>query len=224
VVLSEDHGFWIDFCAPYQVRRLLLEIGRRFAEAGAIAQVDDVMMLTADEVRQTGRALPGIDRRQLVAERRAEMEQYRQIQPPPAIGTPPPGPPPDNPFMRMGAKFMGVQPPVSDEPNVLRGNPGSPGKVRGTAKVIRTLAEAAKLQSGDILVAETTAPPWTPLFATASGVVTDTGGVLSHGAVVAREYNIPAVVGTGAATAMIRDGQLLEVDGSTGVVRIISDN
>jgi pyruvate,water dikinase len=73
-------------------------------------------------------------------------------------------------------------------------------------------------------VAETTAPPWTPLFATAAAVVTDTGGILSHCAVVAREYRIPAVVGTGAATATIRNGQMIEVDGDAGIVRILPEN
>jgi len=76
------------------------------------------------------------------------------------------------------------------------------------------------LRPGDILVAATTGPSWTPLFATVAAVVTDTGGALSHGAIVAREYGIPAVVGTGIATAVIRDGQMLEVDGGAGVVRI----
>jgi len=71
-------------------------------------------------------------------------------------------------------------------------------------------------------VAETTAPPWTPLFATAAAVVTDTGGILSHCAVVAREYRIPAVVGVGSATATLHDGQMVEVDGDAGLVRILS--
>jgi pyruvate,water dikinase len=106
-------------------------------------------------------------------------------------------------------------------PCVLRGTAGSSGTVRGPAKVVRSLAEAGKLQPGDILVAETTAPPWTPLFATAAAVVTDVGGVLSHCAVVAREYRIPTVVGTGRATATIQDGQTIEVDGDAGVVRIV---
>jgi pyruvate,water dikinase len=75
-----------------------------------------------------------------------------------------------------------------------------------------------------VLVAETTAPAWTPLFATAAAVVTDTGGILSHCAVVAREYRIPAVVGTGAATATIRNGQMIEVDGDAGIVRILPEN
>ncbi len=121
---------------------------------------------------------------------------------------------------RFFGKFFGGPPPASEAPSVLRGNAGSPGKVRGPAKVARSLAEATKLRQGDVLVAETTAPPWTPLFATAAAIVTDTGGILSHCAVVAREYRIPAVVGTGRATAEIRDGQILEVDGDAGLVRI----
>jgi pyruvate,water dikinase len=88
--------------------------------------------------------------------------------------------------------------------------------------VIHSLADAGKLQSGDVLIAETTATAWTPLFATAAAVVTDTGGILSHCAVVAREHGIPAVVGLATATARIRDGRLIEVDGSAGIVRIIS--
>jgi pyruvate,water dikinase len=119
-------------------------------------------------------------------------------------------------------KFFGGPPQPPTELGVLRGNPGSPGTARGIAKVVRSLAEAAKLEPGDILVAETTAPPWTPLFATVAAVVTDTGGILSHCAVVAREYGIPAVVGTGMATAMIKDGQTVEVGGDTGIVRVIT--
>jgi pyruvate,water dikinase len=88
--------------------------------------------------------------------------------------------------------------------------------------VIATLAEADKLHQGDVLVTRATAPAWTPLFATAAAIVTDAGGILSHCAVVAREYRLPAVVGTEVATARIQDGQMLEVDGAAGVVRILS--
>jgi pyruvate,water dikinase len=87
--------------------------------------------------------------------------------------------------------------------------------------VLRSLTEAARLQPGDVLVAPATEPPWTPLFATAAAVVTDNGGVLSHTAVVAREFRIPAVVGTGRATSTFQDGQLIEVDGNAGIVRVI---
>ena len=80
-----------------------------------------------------------------------------------------------------------------------------------------------RLAPGDVLVAETTSPPWTPLFASVAAVVTDTGGALSHCAVVAREYGIPAVVGVGRATTAIADGQLIEVDGDAGVVRVVQE-
>jgi pyruvate,water dikinase len=86
--------------------------------------------------------------------------------------------------------------------------------------VIRSLDEADRLQSGDVLVCRSTAPPWTPLFAIAAAVVTDTGGILSHSAIVAREYGIPAVVGTRVATERIPDGARVTVDGNAGEVRI----
>src|SRR3990172_2459670 len=106
---------------------------------------------------------------------------------------------------------------------MVKGWAGSAGVARGTARVIRSLAEAGKLQPGDVLVAEFTVPPLTPLFATASAVVTDTGGGLSHSAVVAREDRIPAAGGTGRATTTFKDGQLLEVDGNAGTVRVVSE-
>lgn len=218
IVLSEDHGFWIDFASTYRVRRVFTEFGRRLAGAGAIQRPDDVFYLTLDELRNLA-AASGSDHRPSVAKRRSEIERFRGISPPPALGADY-GPPPDNPMSRFFGKFFGGPPQASEDPGVLKGNAGSPGKVRGPAKVIRSLSEAGKLKLGDILVAETTAPPWTPLFATAAAIVTDTGGILSHCAVVAREYRIPAVVGTGRATAVIRDGQTLEVDGDAGVVRI----
>jgi len=223
-ILSEDHGFWIDFSSTARVRKVVMEFGRRFAQAGVIERPDDVLHLKLDEVRETAEQLPDLDRKDLVARRKAELERFGAMQPPPALGTPPPGPPPDNPMTRTLMKFVGGPPQPPGEPGVLRGNPGSPGVVRGRARVLRSLSEAAGLRQGEVLVAETTAPPWTPLFATAAAVVTDTGGILSHCAVVAREYRIPAVVGTGAATATIRSGQTIEVDGDGGVVRVLSEN
>jgi len=223
-IISEDHGFWIDFHAMSRVRRVFLEFGRRFAEAGVLEQPDDVFHLTLDELRETAEKLPNLDRRELVAQRTAEIEHFRAIKPPRILGTPPPGPSPDNPVSRAVEKFFGGPPRPSREPGVLQGNPGSPGIVRGQARVLRSLTEAAGLQKGEVLVAETTAPPWTPLFATAAAVVTDTGGILSHCAVVAREYGIPAVVGTRTATGTIKDGQTVEVDGDRGTVRILSED
>lgn len=222
-VAHADHGYWIDFRALYQIRRVVQAFGRRFADAGVIAAAEDVFYLTAEEVRETASSLPELDRKKLVARRRARLDPFRDVQPPRALGTVPLAPPPDDPFARALTKFFGnmpgTPPQAPEEPGTVQGKCGSPGKVQGPAKVIRALAEASKLEPGDVLVAETTAPPWTPLFATAAAVVTDTGGVLSHCAVVAREYRIPAVVGTGLATGTFEDGQLVEVDGDAGVAR-----
>jgi pyruvate,water dikinase len=220
--LSEEHGFWIDSYGLDCVRQVILEVGKRLAARGALEERDDIFHLTFAEARDTF-TQPGTDQRELIAERKAELAAHRDLQVPPVLGTEPPGPPPDNPVTRSLGKFFGTPPPSSDEPGVLRGAAGSAGQVRGIARVVRSLADAQRLQPGEILVTETTAPAWTPLFASAAAVVTDTGGMLSHCAVVAREYMIPAVVGTGMATAMIPDGATIEVDGSAGVVRVVAD-
>ena len=117
-------------------------------------------------------------------------------------------------------RFWGLNHEPSRDPKVITGKGASRGLVTGPAKVVRSLAEAGKLEQGDVLVCEMTMPPWTPLFSTASAVVADSGGVLSHCAIVAREYGIPCVVGTRVGTQRIKDGQILTVDGSKGIVRI----
>jgi pyruvate,water dikinase len=221
IVLTEDHAFWIDYSSLYQMRRLFLEFSRRLAEGGVVEAADDVWNLTIEEIRASAKT--PADRRALVARRKAEMERFGTVEAPPALGTMPPGPPPDTQMGRVFAKFFG-EPPQAEAgapTNVLKGHAGSPGTVRAPARLVRSLADAGRLRQGDVLVAETTSAPWTPLFATASAIVTDAGGVLSHCAVVAREYRIPAVVGTLMATARIRDGQMLEVDGDAGVVRLL---
>lgn len=217
-VILEDHGFYIDYCVRYQVRRVLLELGRRFMAAGLVDRPDDVFYLTVDEVGKVAQAPGAMEIRRRVVLRRAEMDHFRRITPPPVLGAP--GGWSDSPIMRAIARFWGAPPTPPDLP-ILYGHPGARGLARGPARVLRSLAEVAKLQPGDILVTETTAPPWTPLFAIVAAVVTDTGGVLSHAAILAREFGIPAVVGTGQATKLIHDGQMLEVDGSAGLVRLI---
>ena len=140
--LQEDHNYWIDQLCMYQVRRVIMELGRRFAAAGALDTPGDVFYLTPDEIRGTGRDLAGADLRDLVARRKADEARYQSMQPAPALGTMPPGPPPDNPLFRAAGKFWGPPPQPSEEPGTLRGGAGSPGKARGTVKVIRSLREA----------------------------------------------------------------------------------
>lgn len=206
-VLSEDHGFWIDCRAMYRVRRVFMAWGRRFAEAGLLPDPADVFLLTLDELRELARAAAPCTGHALVAERRAEMERYGAIVPPTTLGAAPAP-------ARAGAP--------AETPGELHGTGGAAGHVRGVARVVRSLSDAAHVRRGDILVAEMTSPAWTPLFATIGAIVTATGGVLSHSAIVAREYRIPAVVGLGSAAGAIVDGQLLEVDGARGIVRLLS--
>ena len=101
---------------------------------------------------------------------------------------------------------------------VLRGVAGSRGTATGFARVVRSPQELDKVQPGDILVCTSTSPTWTPLFGSISGLVSDSGGVLSHTAIVAREYGLPAVVGVSYGTSLISDGQIITVDGDAGVV------
>ena len=220
--LKEEHTNWIDFQVTYHARQTVLECGRRLQDAGAIENRDDVFYLTLEELRETLATEPFAQRREIISERKALATQFVDYTPPPRLGIVPPGPPPDNPVIRAIGKVFGVPPPPPQNPGELLGLAGSRGTVQGTAKVLNSVEEADKLAPGDILVAATTTPPWTPLFANIAGVVTDAGGILSHPAVVAREYGIPAVVGTAQSTSMIQDGQTIEVDGNAGVVRILS--
>ena len=220
-VLTEDHGFWIDYSSMYRVRQVIMELGRRLAEAGVIDMPDDILHLSREEVQTASKDLASADVKGLIGPRKDEIRHFETITPPFILGTDH-GPPPDNFLMRAMGKFFGAPPEVSEDVDILQGHAGSPGKMQGVARLLKASTDGHKLNPGDVLVAQTTAPPWTPLFATSGAIVTDTGGVLSHCAVVAREYGIPAVVGTQLATDRIQDGKLLEVDGDTGIVRILS--
>jgi pyruvate,water dikinase len=125
-----------------------------------------------------------------------------------------------------GSKLLGVNieklvaARASDDANVIKGFGASQGQVTATARVLLGPQDFGQMQPGDVLVAPITTPAWTPLFAMASAIVTDIGGPLSHSSIVAREYGLPAVLGTGCATRRIRSGQRITVDGSTGSVTL----
>lgn len=218
--LQEDHNFYIDQMNTVLMRWPAKEAGRRLAAADVIALPEDVFYLTVDEVIEAMRAPAARDWAELVAERRAVRARQAEAQPPQNLGTPLPPELLADPAFRGITGFFG-EPMVQDETsNVLRGTAASRGTISGRACVVRSLEEADRLQPGDILVCEMTMPAWTPLFAVAAGVVTDTGGALSHSAIVAREYRVPCVVGTTTGTRRIRDGQRITVDGTAGTVTI----
>jgi pyruvate,water dikinase len=216
--VQEDHNFYIDQVGLSVQRVPALEAGRRLAASGRIAKPEDVFFLHYDELQDALRGGEG-DLAEVVARRRRERAEGQALTPPPALGTPPPPELGDDPML---AKFFGVPPDKNPDPRIINGNAASAGTITGTARVIMSLDQADRLGRGEILVCPATMPPWTPLFAIASGVVTDHGGVLSHTAIVAREYQIPAVVGTKLGTSLIRDGQTVTVDGTAGTVKMES--
>lgn len=216
--LTEDHAFYIDQLGVVVFRRFVLALGQRLVDKGLLDDVDQVFMLYRDElVDSLGNGTSHVEQ---ARQRRASMAAAAQIVPPPFLGTPPPPPDVYDPFMdALVVRLLGVTPPEENpDPNVLKAVAGSPGTYTGVARVVRSLAEAGALEEGEIMVCEMTLPPWVPLFSVAGAVVSDVGGVLSHCAIVAREFDVPAVVGTQVGTTVITSGQRITVDGTKGVV------
>ena len=105
----------------------------------------------------------------------------------------------------------------------MRGLGVSKGKIQATARIVHSLEEAQQITPGSILITRSVDPAWTPIFANAAGLVLEVGGILSHAAIVAREFRLPAVTSVRRATSLISDGQIVSLDGLNGIVRIISD-
>ena len=217
VEVSEGRAMW-QLIIVGSMRVPFLALGRKLVAAGAFERPEDVFLMTSDELKDAAHN-PTSAVKSKVAERRANYERWENLAPPPFVGAPPDPsqiPPELAPILHL---FFGVGPPVM-EGRHLKGQGASKGVVRGRARVIKDLSDSVRLQKGEILVCATTAPPWTPLFAVAAGVVTDSGGILSHSAICAREYAIPCVVATQIGTAVIKDGAMIVVDGSKGTVEI----
>jgi pyruvate,water dikinase len=199
---------------------LALELGHRLVEDGSLLTAEDIFFLESLEIREgvlahdSGHADP--KPADLVRERRELREARKRLHPPPVV-------PPDY-KVRMGpfdmSAFETQRRNVADGTTV-RGFAVSPGKVSAPASVIRSPEDFFRMEPGTILVCPMTTPAWTPLFSQARGLVTDVGGVLAHGSIVAREYGIPAVLGTGVATQRIRSGQRISVDGDAGTVTLL---
>ncbi|MCX6462307.1 MAG: PEP-utilizing enzyme, partial [Pseudonocardiales bacterium] len=194
------------------MRRMLRELGRRLVGAGVLADPDEVFWLTRDEVR---RAVAGErpDVAAAIAGRRAQWRGRRRAVPPQVL-------PESGLVHRLIRPWL---PAVDRAPAgpVLSGVAAGTGSVTAPARVLDGPADFPAMRPGEVLVARITTPAWTPLFARAAAVVTDVGGPLSHGSVVAREYGIPAVLGTGSATSRIRTGQDVRVDGDAGTVTLL---
>ncbi len=203
------------------VRAPCVALGARLVAAGALTDSGDVFLFTLDELCEIAADGPAAAAAATRAgERRAELASWGRLSPPMTLGQAPEGGPPGPPIMAM---MFGGPPPPSDDPSVIKGVGASPGIVDGTARVIRTMADADRLEQGDILVCPFTAPSWTPLFVTVGAVVTNQGGMLAHAAIEAREYGLPCIVGTQDGTDQIPDGARVTVDGTAGTVHVHPD-
>ncbi len=201
-----------------QLRRMLLELGQRLVQTGAIEQPDDVFWLLQAEAEQAADALDKgestISVADAVKQRKAVWRAEKRVVPPLVL-------PPKSKWMGLDLSMFAGARPDDQVGDTIRGAGTSPGRVTGIARVLQGPEDFDLMQPGDVLVAAITTPAWTPLFTRAAAIVTDVGGPLSHGSIVAREYGIPAVLGTGVATRRIRSGQRITVDGSAGEVTLV---
>jgi phosphohistidine swiveling domain-containing protein len=219
--LTPDHHFYIDQGTNARLRMVLVGIGDRLVEDGIVDDREDTVFLLYNELRQLLGEPKAFDAKALISRRRDEREQAFEIRPPAWVGTTTQAAL-DFPYLGLWGfpeKFTRPAPTATSE---LRGLPASPGVAEGLARHVRSLEEFDQVRMGEILVCQMTNPAWVVLFTKIAGLVTDAGGAASHPAVVSREFGIPAVVGTSVATQRIKTGDRIRVNGSTGMVEILS--
>jgi pyruvate,water dikinase len=234
----ENHLFYVEHWFHSLFWNKMREVSRILVEYKFINDVEDIWYLKRAEIKDalwdlvTGWATGSNSRGPLVWPQEVEwrkgvMKKFREWTPPDAMGTIPETI--NEPFtivlwgitsdsMMNWAKLKTV---AAGDVSAIMGFPGSPGIVEGTVRVCRTVTEIGQLQDGEILVAPTTSPSWAPAFQKIKAAVTDVGGVMCHAAIVCREYGLPAVVGTGSATSILKTGQRIKVDGATGEINIL---
>jgi len=234
----ENHLFYVEHWFHSIFWNKIREVGAIMKDHGFIADIEDIWLLKRSEIKDALWDLvtawaSGVKPRgpqvwpQEVAWRAGVMEKFKAWTPPPALG-----PAPEviqepftvvlwgvtNESLSNWADVAAADGKVSS----FKGFAGSPGTVEGRARVCRTVKEISALQEDEILVAPTTSPSWAPAFVKIRACVTDVGGVMSHAAIVCREYGVPAIVGTGSSTKIVKTGQMIRVNGSTGEVNILA--
>jgi pyruvate,water dikinase len=227
--VREDNEYFTVSAPLGLTRRAALELGHRLVDRGQIDVRDDVFYLQVGEARA---ALRDGGPRQGVVTQAKGGRAWVLSHPGPASYGKDPGPPPSFASLPAEARLAnkgflwavehvfgpnGCDGAAAD--GELTGIPASPGRYTGAARLIRNEAEFDRLRAGDVLVCPVTSPVWSVLFPSVGALVTDTGGMLSHPAIIAREYGIPAVVATGSGTSALHDGELVTVDGTAGIVR-----
>jgi phosphohistidine swiveling domain-containing protein len=219
--LTPDHHFYVDQGTNARVRIVLIAIGAKLVDAGVLGDPEDVMYLRYNELRRLMADHDAVEARELVSDRRDFREAAAERRPPSWVGTATKTALdfPYNALWGFPEKFYAGEPATTGE---VRGLAASPGVVEGPARFVASLDEFDQVQDGEILVCRMTNPAWVVLFTKITGLVTEAGGAVSHPAVVAREFGIPAVVGTTNAGERIRTGDRIRVNGTTGVVEILA--
>jgi pyruvate,water dikinase len=231
----EDHKFYCEHWFTTRFFGKIREFGELLARQGVLAEAEDVFQLHHTEVDQAladvmlawaagGRPLGAAHFGPIITERKRMLEVLRDWSPPPAIGPVPEAL--NDPAVRM---LWGVTAETlatwaataAGDGAEIQGYAASPGVVEGVARVLRSVNDIGQIRDGEILVCPVTAPSWAPVFGKIRAAVSDIGGTMSHAAIVAREYGMPAVVGTGHATKRIKTGQRVRVDGDRGTVTIV---
>lgn len=237
---NEDHNFYIEQWTQSELHYTLLECGRRLVKLGIFEDESNVFFLTIQELEQvlediildeTIGVLGGKMRLpNMVAHRKKVWQELHDVKTPPFIGTIPDIEINDPIFIKIWGYtddvIKGRVKPQQDIGNKIEGFPGSPGLAEGKARVIFGHEGFTEVWPDEILIAPFTTPVWTPLFSKIKGVATDSGGMLAHAAICAREYNIPAVVGTitrgKKVTDVIKNGDWVRVDGTKGIVEVVN--
>jgi len=231
----ENHNFYIEHWSLSLFWRRVRELGQVLADAGFWAEADDIFLLRRDEVPQAlfdygngwavGAECAGPYHWPAELERRRRILAALSSKPPlPAMNEPPAVVTEPFTIMLYGITSERVSQWLSggESDGGLNGMAASPGTVEGVARVVLDADDLGSIQPGEILVSRITAPSWGPVFSQISAVVTDIGGMMSHAAIVCREYGLPAVTGTGTATTAIQTGQRIRVDGDSGTVTLVS--
>ncbi len=237
---AEDHLFWVEHWLHTIWFGKVRQFGRLLVRSGMLEQADDIFMFSRYEIPEiltevaTAWAL-GVDvpvrgdfYKAKAAKRRRILEAAGRWNPGPALGVPPEEVAEPFTVMLWGITtekvkewLKGVEAPSGEEISEIKGFASSAGVAEGPARVLKRLKDIVDLQPGEVLVCPSTNPSWAPVFTKIKAAVTDIGGLTSHAAIVCREYGVPSVTGTGISTSLIQSGDILRVDGDTGVVTIV---